>query len=107
MDAYTAGLFGDYSLLRGADRRALVRGSKRGPARGTLLVRPEEFRLGPADGEGVAGTVRAVRFQGSHYEVEVALPETVVRVRAAAAETAIGSAVSVSLAAEGGWTLSE
>ena len=107
VDAYTAGLFGDYNLLRGADRRALVRGSKRGPARGTLLVRPEEFRLGPADGEGVVGTVRAVRFQGSHYEVEVALTETVVRVRAAAAGPAVGAAVSVSLAAEGGWILSE
>jgi len=55
----------------------------------------------------VAGTVRAVRFQGSHYEVEVALTETMVRVWATAAGPAVGAAVSVSLAAEGGWTLSE
>ena len=100
-DEYTAGLFGDYSLVRGADRRALGAGAGAGAA---LLVRPEEFVVGPAGG-GLAGTVRAVRFVGSHYELEIALPQSTVRARATAAAFAPGEAVGVALAAGAGWAL--
>ncbi|WP_449551403.1 TOBE domain-containing protein [Hymenobacter caeli] len=101
VDEYTAGLFGDYSLVRGADRRALGATAGAGPA---LLVRPEEFAVGPAGG-GLAGTVRAVRFLGGYYELEIALPQSTVRARAAAAAFAPGDIVGVALAAGAGWAL--
>ena len=102
VDEYTAGLFGDYNLLRGADRRALAAGPRaEGPA---LLVRPEDFVMGPADG-GLPGTVRAVRFLGSYYELEIVLPEHTVRARAGTAAFTPGDAVGVTLAAGAGWEL--
>lgn len=101
VDEYTAALFGDYSLVRGGDRRALG-----APAAGTaLLVRPEEFAVGPAGGPGLAGTVRAVRFLGSHYELEIELPQSTVRARAGTAAFAPGAAVGVAVAPGAGWPL--
>ena len=109
VDEYTAALFGDYNLVRGADHRALMPGRqgsrKVKPHANGLLVRPEQLRLGPANGAGLAGTVCAVRFMGSYYEVEIELPETVVRVQAASANWVVGAAVRISVAAGGGWIL--
>jgi len=102
-DEYTAALFGDYNLVRGADHRALAPAA--GQAAGALLVRPEQFRLGPAGTGGPVGTVRTVRFFGSYYELEVQLPETVVRVRAGEAAFAVGEVASVAVAAGGGWVI--
>ncbi len=104
VDEYTAALFGDYNLVRGADRRALGPSGTRPESDGVLMVRPEQLRLEPA-GHGAAGTVRAVRFFGGYYELEIALPETTVRVRAPAAALAPGDAAHVSVAAGGGWEL--
>lgn len=102
-DEYTAALFGDYNLVRGADRHVLgAPGGSIGPE-APLLVRPEQLVLA-ADGPGLAGTVRAVRFLGSYYELEIQLPENVVRARANTAAFAPGAAVQVSVAA-GGWAL--
>ncbi|MGI4883637.1 MAG: ABC transporter ATP-binding protein [Janthinobacterium lividum] len=104
-DAYTAALFGDYYLVRGADRQALTAAAGP-PAPGTaLLVRPEDLRLG-APGAGAAGTVRAVRFMGSYYELEIQLAETTVRLPAATAALAPGDAAHVALAPGAGWELS-
>ena len=100
---YVAGLFGDYNLVRGADRRALLPG-RRARKDTALLVRPEQLQIGPV-GSGAAGTVRAVRFFGSHYEVEVALSQHIIRVRAGRANVAPGAAVAVSVIAGGGWEL--
>lgn len=91
-DEYTAALFGDYNLVRGPERQALAP-TVAGP--GVLLVRPEQLRLGPAGGGGVGGTVRAVRFFGSYYELEVQLPTVVVRVRTGRADFVVGAAVAV------------
>ncbi|MGI4870375.1 MAG: TOBE domain-containing protein [Janthinobacterium lividum] len=41
-------------------------------------MRPEQLRLGAG---GAAGTVQAVRFMGSFYEVEIHLLENTVRAR--------------------------
>ncbi len=101
-DEYTAALFGDYNLVRGPARRALAPALV-GP--GALLVRPEQLRLGPAGGGGVGGTVRAVRFLGSYYELEVQLPTAVVRVRAGRADWAVGEPVGVLAAAGAGWLI--
>ncbi|RYY20906.1 MAG: ABC transporter ATP-binding protein [Cytophagaceae bacterium] len=102
-DAYTAALFGDYNLVRGADRLALAPALELGD-KATLLVRPEQFCLG-AGGAGLAGTVRAVRFLGSYYELEIKLPENTIRARASTPAFAPGDAVFISLAANSGWAV--
>ena len=106
VDEYTAALFGDYNLVRGADRRTLTAGqrSKQGSA---LLLRPEQLRLGPAHGAGAAGTVRAVRFLGGYYEVEVMLAAHVVRVKTDTADLRPGQAATISAAPGAGWDLIE
>ena len=97
IDAYTAGLFGDYNLLRGPDRQALAPTPPAAPE-ADLLLRPEQLRLGPPGPGGAAGTVRAVRFFGSYYELEIALPAgTLVRARARTAAFAVGEGVGVSV----------
>ncbi|MBD2721265.1 ABC transporter ATP-binding protein [Hymenobacter armeniacus] len=107
VNEYTAALFGDYNLLRGAARQALgpVPKSRRGPAGGALLVRPESFVLARGAGGVLPGVVRTVRFYGSYYEVEVALAEETVRVRQGRAEVAPGDAVSLTLASGSGWPI--
>jgi len=102
VDEYVAALFGDYNLLRGTDAQQL---SPTPLATGAaLLVRPEQLHLSPAGGKELPGTVRAVRFLGSYYEVEIQLPQNVVRARVGAASFAFGDAVGVSTVA-GGWAL--
>jgi len=98
---YVAALFGDYNLLRGAAAQQLAAAPLAADA--TLLVRPEQLRLSAASA-GLPGTVRAVRFLGSYYEVEIQLPENVVRARVGTASLAAGDAVGVSTVA-GGWVL--
>ena len=94
-DEYTAGLFGDYNLLRGPDRQALAPTPPAAPE-ADLLLRPEQLRLAPPGPGGVGGTVRAVRFFGSYYELEVELPAgTLVRARAPTAGFAVGEGVGV------------
>ena len=109
VDEYTAALFGDYNLLRGADQRALsARRGKRGKPTAPLLpllVRPEHLVLGPAGGVGVPGTVRAVRFFGSYVEVEVQLLENSIRVRTGATSLQVGDATSVAMGEGTGWVL--
>ena len=102
VDEATAALFGDYNLISGVDRRALLPG-RRFKKDTALLVRPEQLQLRPAGEAGAAGTVRAVRFLGSYSEVEVALAEQNMRGRVDATDLRPGDKVSVSLVAGGGW----
>ncbi|TGE17797.1 ABC transporter ATP-binding protein [Hymenobacter elongatus] len=103
VDAYTAGLFGDYTLLTGKLAQALATLAGSRPKRRPLLVRPESFRLHTAG--GLAGVVRAVRFFGSYWEVEVILPGATITAKTASAELKPGDAVQVSLVADHLWYL--
>ncbi|MGI4833310.1 MAG: ABC transporter ATP-binding protein [Janthinobacterium lividum] len=96
--AYVGGLLGDFSLLHGADRPAQRRAALPATA---LLVRPEHLRLGPPGAPGLPGRVQAVRYQGSHYEVEVQLPASVVRLPAPDPPP-VAAACTVAVAT-GGW----
>ncbi len=96
VDEYTAGLFGDYNLLRGADRAALAADAAGYPLLAdALLVRPEQLLVEPAGDSNLQGTVRAVRFCGSYYLVEIQLAETLVRVTMASPDYVAGTAVSL------------
>jgi ABC-type Fe3+/spermidine/putrescine transport system ATPase subunit len=102
VDEYTAALFGDYNLVRGNDRMALA---SHGPSTQPLLVRPEHFRLERASAGTLSGVVRAVRFFGSYYEVEVMLPENVVRVRVSTPTVVPGDVVGVAVRAANTWAI--
>jgi len=109
VDAYTAALFGDYNLVRGADQRALTIGIDSRPRRGAfknpLLVRPEQFVLGPAGGKGVPGTVLAVRFFGSYVELEIKLAENTIRARINSMSFTVGDTISVTVGSGSSWAL--
>lgn len=92
VNAHVAGLFGDYSELSASDAAALGL-----PPDAPRLLRPEQLALAAT---GAPGTVRAVRFCGSYYEVEIGLPDGRVRLHAGSgANLAPGAAVHVALAA--------
>lgn len=97
-DEYVAALFGDYNLLRGPAAQRLSPAPLAPDA--ALLLRPEQLRLSASGGEGLPGTVRAVRFMGGYYEVEIQLADSLVRARTGAAAFAPGAAVAISVAAE-------
>jgi iron(III) transport system ATP-binding protein len=100
---YVAALFGDYNLLRGPDAQQLAPAPLAAGA--TLLLRPEQLLVGAEGSAGLPGTVRAVRFMGGYYEVEIQLPVSVVRARVSAAVPTAGAAVTVELAPGAGWPL--
>ncbi|WP_438830722.1 TOBE domain-containing protein [Hymenobacter nivis] len=70
-------------------------------------MRPEGLRLGAPSAGAAAGTVRAVRFMGSYYELEIQLAAATVRLPAAAAALAPGDAVHVALAPGAGWEVKD
>ena len=101
VDEATAALFGDYNLITGPARRALLPG-RRFPRNTALLVRPEQLELRPFRDDGTGGMIRAVRFLGSHSEVEVTLAGQQVRVRVGATTLQPGDKTSVSVATGAG-----
>jgi iron(III) transport system ATP-binding protein len=102
VDEYTAALLGDYTLVHGADRHTLAPNLA---GEGALLVRPEQVRLGPAAADKPIGTVQAVRFLGSYYEVEIQLGSSQLRVRTPEDAFVMGQTVSVRLAPDATWLL--
>lgn len=104
-DPYTAALFGDYNLLSGVDMQTLASVAN-SPVQGSaMLIRPENFRLGPATDGGLPGTATSVRYFGSYYEVDVALATSTVTVKTATGGIGSGDAVFLSLAAADIWYL--
>lgn len=100
VDAYTAGLFGEYNLIPPAVAAAfgsLAGGAVNGKS---LLLRPENIKLGADESQSLPGKVQAVRFFGSHYEVEVLVAGNLVTVRMGEGGWEQGETVSVSLTAE-------
>jgi len=104
VDETTAALFGDYNLISGPDRRALLPG-RRVKRNTALLVRPEQLQLRPVDGGGAVGTVRAVRFLGSYWEVEVALAAQNVRVRVAVTDLQPNDKTCLAVATGISWSI--
>lgn len=98
-DEYVAGLFGDYSLLTEAEAHALGWPANWPAVFPGYLVRPEQLRLGAGSGPAIAGTVRSIRFLGSHYLADIQLITSTVQVRVETGELEAGKKVQVSVSA--------
>ncbi|AYB34108.1 ABC transporter ATP-binding protein [Chryseolinea soli] len=72
VNAYAAGLFGTFNLLTPSQSNRLSGGVGQAPA---PIARPEDLCLSRTDNTGWSGTVKAIRFFGSHREIVVALAE--------------------------------
>ena len=104
-DEYTAGLFGDYSLVQGADRQALEPVGPGREASTVLLVRPEQFQLGPVAEGKLRGRIKSVQYYGSYSRLEVILPHSTIWVKASTTDFVPGNTVSVSLKPGAGWDM--
>ncbi|WP_242510024.1 ABC transporter ATP-binding protein [Hymenobacter persicinus] len=105
VDEYTAGLFGDYNLVTGRLLTALAKlaGVRKQGSR--LVLRPEAILLGAPGSGGLPGTVAQVRYFGSYWEVDVALPGGSLVVKTTEAGLVPGAPVAVTLAAGAAWYL--
>ena len=82
VNEYSAGLFGKYNALTKTEAAAFGEIPKGYGNRKQLFIRPEAFTLVAKKGRtAVPGKVIEVSFQGSSYEIEVALPDSMVTVR--------------------------
>lgn len=104
LNEYVAALLGDYTLVGGADRHALVPDLT---GEGALLVRPEQVQLSSAAAGGTLGTVQAMRFLGSYYELEVQLGTTRLQARTPQPTYVIGESVSLRVTPDTTWLLAE
>ena len=103
-DAYTAALFGDFSPLKGAAVQALAPAARLRPGQ-ALLLRPEDFVIGPPVADTPTGRVRAVRYFGGYCEVEVKLLRSVFRVQTDCVTWAVGAEVGVGVKSGRGWVV--
>ncbi|MVT09977.1 ABC transporter ATP-binding protein [Chitinophaga tropicalis] len=89
VDEYVAGLFGKYNLVEMNGKRA--------------FVRPENFRIVTGKEVALKGTVKAVHFMGSTYELEVALSQQIVTVKVDNGHFVKGETVQLALSPEDIW----
>lgn len=90
IDAYCAGLFGEYNLLNAENVAAFFPVDKK-PS--SLIVRPEQFII--SDKAGVKGIVEAVYFFGSYYFVDVKVNGQVLRVRTGSGNLLLGERIGL------------
>ena len=74
VNEYVAGLFGSYTALSAVAFNSFAARLGIRPARKTVIVRPEDFRIGNKKHNSLYGKVNQVNYFGSHYEVGVSLP---------------------------------
>ena len=96
---YTAGLFGKYNLLTATQFKAFGRVPGLQPNRKKLFLRPENFKIVPKGSKGVKGKITQVKFYGSHYELEISLPENRIILKTEKSNCKEGGTVNVSITA--------
>ncbi|WP_266204977.1 ABC transporter ATP-binding protein [Pontibacter kalidii] len=103
VNEYTAALFGSYNRLTTAGTRAFsdVFGIK--PTGKNMLVRPESFKLAANGNKALAGKVKRIGYFGSFYEVEVQLPDDLVKIKATENHLTTGDTVFITLSPEDAW----
>ena len=105
--AYAARLTGSVNILRNKHLLELglseCRAAEMNQPDALICLRPEQIHF---DETGVAGTVRAVFFRGSHSEVEVGVSRYVrVRLLTTRNDLRVGQPVTIRVAAESVWPL--
>jgi iron(III) transport system ATP-binding protein len=99
VNEYAAGLFGKYNLISNKQAAAFTEISGRAANGKKLFIRPEGFKISNRKSKSsVTGKVNEINFLGSHYEVEVLLPDTTITVKTDQCTIAKGDTVYVSLA---------
>ncbi|OQP58020.1 ABC transporter ATP-binding protein [Niastella populi] len=97
VNEYAAGLFGTYNVFAKTEAARFGEIPKAYGNRKQYFIRPEAFTLAVKKSKtAVAGKVTDVAFLGSGYEVEVALPESMVIVRTDNGDLKFGDDVYVS-----------
>ncbi|TPE42155.1 ABC transporter ATP-binding protein [Pontibacter mangrovi] len=100
---YTAALFGSYNLLSTAGTAALAALHNLHPNGKSVLVRPEKVKLETNGNKALAGKVKSIGYFGSFYELEVQLPDDLVKVRLAEPRHQPCDPVHISVAQEDMW----
>lgn len=97
IDAYTAGLLGDYTVLDATLTEAFAKANGV-PIRKKLILRPETLRLTTKKSKALCGEITEVNFYGGYYLVEVSILNKVVIIRTEEQNFRSGDRVYVSLA---------
>ena len=92
VNEYVAGLFGKYNLL--TSKQAALFDIK---AKGSVMIRPEEFVISKDENDGVKGIVQKISFWGGFYEAEVLVDDVKIVVRMMGNELGVGEMVSMKL----------
>lgn len=86
VNEYVAGLFGKYNLL--TSKQAALFDIK---AKGSVMIRPEEFVISKNKNDGVKGVVQKISFWGGFYEAEVLVDDVKIVVRMMGNELRVGN----------------
>ena len=97
VNAYCAGLFGEYNIIGREEGLLLHPQSAAAAPAAKMLLRPEQLQL-HSTGNGLEAVVKNNLFMGSHYMVELAAAGQLVKVRTAEKQFDTGTTVTVSLA---------
>ena len=102
VNAYCAGLFGEYNLLDAGNAAGILPPAMHSSATGRLLVRPEAFLI-HEDHSGLAAQVRSVRFAGSYYLLEVQSATQTITIKTSIDKYRAGDTLWLSLAQAPAW----
>lgn len=97
VNEYVAGLFGKYNLLSSEQMTSFSKVET--TTKKVNLIRPENFKIVTKNKQAVKGIVTAIKFFGSHYDIEVSLLQTMITIRTGSCNIAIGKTVYVALSA--------
>lgn len=104
VDEYVAGLLGSYNLIGPAQGRELFAHLPAVKLNDKhLFIRPEGFRIKPAEDHLVSGRVEQTSFLGSYYEVKVSLADVKLTIKTDSNDFHKGQAVSLAVAPEAIW----
>jgi len=95
VNEYVAGLFGKYNLFTQKQVESFSIFTGRKFDNNSIIVRPEQIQIVPCENNLPQGNIRSINFYGSYFEIEVAIFDVVVIVKANNSKFSIGDAVSI------------
>ena len=106
VNAYAAGLFGNYNLIPASRAKAFAAslGIGHHPKK-SLLIRPENLKINPLGAQGLPGKVEQVAFFGAYYEIAVKLSGIKLTVKTETGNLKKGDLVFITLDPQAVWYL--